>query len=347
MRWAGLLGLAVLLALFGSTLLAALQLPKIVPPGSLRSALVPFAVFFNPLQVPDFLAGLSANFVGPTRSEPDDEDKDEVRIFVLGPFGRPADLTLSSDCTVHDVLCELRRRRLIPELTRLQAAVVFQGKDVGWSSRLEAAGIHNLSTLHIRYFWPGGSRQTSEPPPTQASSPSSTTFVHGHRFPSDRPDVWLSVPETSKFSCRLCPGTSVTRKHIREHEETHKHQRSLARLDERSRAGSSSQTPAEPATPPAEVVRGPLLQFLHQLRMQPDREESWVDHNTGTVDWNSSDFMDVDTHMDESLDARNLAFLATRLEEYINERADIDSDDEETERSDAESSTVSEDSESR
>jgi hypothetical protein len=96
----------------------------------------------------------------------------------------------------------------------------------------------------------------------------------------------------------------------------------------------------------AERVRGPLGNLLHQFMQQPAIQDSWgVPSAPHTLlDWDAPEMMDVDTELHASVDARNLAFLAARMEEFMNEQAsDIDSDDEDVERSDAESSASSED----
>ncbi|KAF7316638.1 hypothetical protein HMN09_00396400 [Mycena chlorophos] len=90
------------------------------------------------------------------------------------------------------------------------------------------------------------------------------------------------------------------------------------------------------------AVRGSLLHTLEQLKNGPAAEDTWVDSETGVVDWGSS-LMDVDMTMHDSLDVRTMALLASKLEEFLNEETrDVGSDDEEAERSDAESSTDAE-----
>ncbi|KAJ7050163.1 hypothetical protein C8F01DRAFT_691691 [Mycena amicta] len=156
--WAGLLGCLVLSAFFGSMLLVALNLCENVSTRCLHATLVHSLGVSDPLS----FASELVNIVGSFRSsgESNQRSSTKLRIFVLGPFRRAMNLTLSSESTIQDVLHELRRRRLIPELTRLESAVIFQGKNIKSSSTLHEAGIHELSTLHLRYSVLGGSQRT-------------------------------------------------------------------------------------------------------------------------------------------------------------------------------------------
>jgi hypothetical protein len=165
--------------------------------------------------------------------------------------------------------------------------------------------------------------------------------------------VWKPDGITGKFSCTVCPGFgSVNVKHISEHESSERHKKNLNRSDSSNREHRSDDEDAAPARLQprqldAERVRGPLGEALAQLIHQPSqdfRRNSWVDEDTGIVDWNS-DMMDIDTNMQPSLTARNAVFLMERLHAYLNSPAiDVDSDDEPEERSEA-GSTSSSDSE--
>ncbi|KAJ6546559.1 hypothetical protein B0H10DRAFT_2202792 [Mycena sp. CBHHK59/15] len=125
---------------------------------------------------------------------------------------------------------------------------------------------------------------------------------------------------TGKYSCNICPGfASVHVKHIPEHERSERHLRNLKRNDQ-----NNQQIDTETSTAPASVniaaerVRGPLSDALEELVRQPDRNfshDSWVDEETGVVNWNS-DMMDIDTHLQEPLTVRNTAFLMEQLHAY-------------------------------
>ncbi|KAJ7176536.1 hypothetical protein C8R46DRAFT_1213111 [Mycena filopes] len=89
----------------------------------------------------------------------------------------------------------------------------------------------------------------------------------------------------------------------------------------------------------AERIRGPLSQALEQLISSPDRDfsqNSWVDEETGVVNWNQ--MVDLDTHHAQPLAAREVVFLTEQLHAYLNEpTVDVDSDAKPGERSDIDS----------
>ncbi|KAF7299723.1 hypothetical protein HMN09_00978100 [Mycena chlorophos] len=274
------------------------------------------------------------------------------RVVMLGPFRRPVDLFLASSSTADDALRELRRRRLIPHLQRITITVLHRGKPVRTSERLDELGIGDLSTLHVRYAVCGGSHwqgsNLASASGTEDAGPSSDSAMDVDNGDSLDNNVWTYLPELDRYSCNVCPGSIMKWKRIQEHERAEKHQRALERLAQRQTdstfapadASSSVQAPA----PVTAAVRGSLQNILQQLKDGASAEDTWVNPETGVVDWSSSAMMDVDTTMHESLDARQKAFLAARLEEFLNEQTvEVGSDDEDAERSDGESSTESHD----
>ncbi|KAJ7736951.1 hypothetical protein DFH07DRAFT_842427, partial [Mycena maculata] len=258
----------------------------------------------------------------------------KLRITVLGPFRGPASLDMAPGSTVHEIVKEMHRQRLIPNLSRIEHSVIFpahQFKALEYTDLLRDIGVHNMSVLHIRMSILGGSRREaddSSTPSSQNPAPSRFTRRSGN-FRSERPDGFAPVYP----------------KKIPEHESSERHAKNLRRED-----SNKPETPTEPVAGPshhvsqAERVRGPLNLVLEQLMLNPDRDfprNSWVDEATGVVDWNS-DVMDVDTHLQPPLSVRNTQFLTEHLLAYLNEPAlDVNLEDEPDERSDASSTTSS------
>ncbi|KAK6964715.1 hypothetical protein R3P38DRAFT_3381628 [Favolaschia claudopus] len=71
----------------------------------------------------------------------------KLPVIIHGPFQRPALLYLGYESTVQDVMNQLRHRRLIPDLSRIQHNVLFPGYQRGplaLTDRLCDVGIHEL-----------------------------------------------------------------------------------------------------------------------------------------------------------------------------------------------------------
>jgi hypothetical protein len=71
---------------------------------------------------------------------------------------------LSTNVTVSDILVELRRRRLIPDLRRVRHSIYFPTHRRGPLEPRESLldiGVKDLSTLHIRALYLGGSSKNA------------------------------------------------------------------------------------------------------------------------------------------------------------------------------------------
>ncbi|KAJ7913831.1 hypothetical protein B0H13DRAFT_2232248 [Mycena leptocephala] len=78
------------------------------------------------------------------------------------------------------------------------------------------------------------------------------------------------------------------------------------------------------------------------MSRQPDPQsldDSWVNTETGTVDWGSTELMDVDLRQQEPLSVRNTAFLTEQLHAYLNSSNLSDSEDDAEERSEGNSAS--------
>ncbi|KAJ6556962.1 hypothetical protein B0H10DRAFT_2371346 [Mycena sp. CBHHK59/15] len=275
-------------------------------------------------------------------------ENEKLRITVLGPFRRPVFLDVGSGSTVRDIVKEIRRRHLIPDLSQIQHTILFpahQFRPLEYTDILRDVGVHNMSVLHIRVSILGGAEHEATAGPSQNPGPSAFTRGSG-KFPSSRPDIWTPDVSTGKYSCNVCPGfTPILAKHIPEHERSGHHKKNLKRKDDTSEPASDAAAgPSHHHHIQTERVRGPLSEALEELTRHPDRDfsrNSWVNEDTGIVDWNS-DMMDIDTHLQAPLTVRNTVFLMGQLHTYLNDRAvDVDSDEEPEERSDTESTTSS------
>ena len=99
-----------------------------------------------------------------------------MTIFVLGvtkrslPLGKRASScnrtlpdtheAVDSRWTIYDVLKDLRRRHLIPDLSQIRPVAYFNPfrlSPLSESSSLEKIGVKDLSVLHIRFSLLGGS----------------------------------------------------------------------------------------------------------------------------------------------------------------------------------------------
>ncbi|KAK6974127.1 hypothetical protein R3P38DRAFT_2812313 [Favolaschia claudopus] len=109
----------------------------------------------------------------------------KLQVLIQGPFRRPTLLYLGHDSTVHDIILELRRRRLIPDLTRIRHNIYFatHHEPLKFADKLCDVGICDMSMLYIRMSVLGGSRVSVtssdpehvelpvlEPPPTDLPS---------------------------------------------------------------------------------------------------------------------------------------------------------------------------------
>jgi hypothetical protein len=75
---------------------------------------------------------------------------------------------MAPECTVQEVLFQLRRRHLIADLSRIEHNIIFPAykfASLSLTDKLKDVGIHDLSVLHIRTSVLGGS-------PDQGSSES-------------------------------------------------------------------------------------------------------------------------------------------------------------------------------
>ncbi|KAF7318315.1 hypothetical protein HMN09_00340300 [Mycena chlorophos] len=247
------------------------------------------------------------------------------RVVMLGPFRRPIDLlVLASSSTVDDALCEPPPPPYpAPQANYNHRAVPRQA---------------DLSTLHVRYavcggsHWQGSNSASTSGTNSDARPSSDSAMDVDDDVPSD--NVWTYLPDLDRYSCGVCPGSIMKWKRLQEHEASDKHQRALERLAQREAESSSAPADAsstrEVHAPVVAAARGTLQNILQQIKDGASAEDTWVNPETGVVDWSSSAMMD--------------AFLAARLEEFLNEETvEVGSDDEDAERSDGESSTESHD----
>jgi hypothetical protein len=56
------------------------------------------------------------------------------------------------------MLTELRRRRKIPDLSRIQHSVIHQNRSLDYTDILRDVGVQDLSILHVRVSVLGGSQ---------------------------------------------------------------------------------------------------------------------------------------------------------------------------------------------
>ncbi|KAJ7603162.1 hypothetical protein FB45DRAFT_1094845 [Roridomyces roridus] len=237
---------------------------------------------------------------------------------------------MASASSVRDITQELRRRRLIPDLTRIQNSVLYGLKRLEYTDILRDVGVQDMSVLHLRLSVLGGSQPHPDMPSPGDHGPGPSTFTRRRgKFPSSRPDVWTPEGATGKYTCNVCPAFApVGIKKIAEHEQSTRHSKNLKREDERkSEASGPSRCPP---------VLGPLNDILRHVIHHPAERElsrnSWV-NDAGVVDW-GSDFMDVDAQLQAPLSVQNAQFLTERLHAYLNEPAVEDnSEDEADERS--------------
>ncbi|KAJ7642230.1 hypothetical protein FB45DRAFT_1126641 [Roridomyces roridus] len=129
-------------------------------------------------------------------------------------------------------------------------------------------------------------------------------------------------------------------KHVAGHKLGKKHQRNLERHDEQTATLQDlDSAPVQPTLPPARIL-GPLAQALADIQKNPDpraHQHNYVNENLGVVDWGSVD--DLDTQLEQPLEAHVTAQLAQDLAKYLQESENTDnSDDDHEERSDLDSS---------
>ncbi|KZT23484.1 hypothetical protein NEOLEDRAFT_550231 [Neolentinus lepideus HHB14362 ss-1] len=88
----------------------------------------------------------------------------KVNLFIQGITPKSTVVVISPYETIHTVLRSLRRRHLLPDLSHVQYCIFFQpygSRPLNDDDVLEAIGIRNNSTLHVRASILGGARFSS------------------------------------------------------------------------------------------------------------------------------------------------------------------------------------------
>lgn len=288
----------------------------------------------------------------------------EHRYFTIEGAGpHKVTLRMHPGQTFEDIVRELRKRRLVPELQglRLQYSFVFPGgkrPTIELSDTLEDVGVQNLSVVSLRYHVLGGSKRSAPAHDVNESSTASSSAEPSSKAKL-RPDVWYANQDGS-YRCRVChtEPTFKRKQRIDQHEKTDLHRTSLARHDAAIAAAAVLGNPgavaaelsedsapkASPELEPGDVagssgrtttvanrLSAAISDALSGVHRQPNPPAYCPEpppdlSSTGTfhVDWNAPEIQAANLAHDPHLDPQHpLRVVEQQLHDYIQNGPDL------------------------